>query len=582
MPTISPSMVPTKAPGTIFSNLTGADETLNIRWLTAVDPAYFEVLNRPMADITVRQLVIAKAVDALQLRLGHENLFPYLIQPRISSGSDEVDVPVGWIWDLHASLPKKWENLRLAKIKRIAGTNGTTNGYTGWLRLIFTANVENSSTEVAVLQVDYQIDSVLTYQPSRLSVVVSPEESAVISDGELETVAGFIIFRTLDTDDETIQSFLDVVAPPTDITDADADGYFDAPAIYEITDSSPGGESITDDFSTTALSHGTGLLTDSAWNAIPQLDSDIQSWITSFNYPFDAGATRTSVDSIIIPNGLFREFDIAVPAGDQPSGDTSGTFYPVWINRIERTGTGGNSLRIFFATYNVTDEEADGSPSTTPVEFATLDLTKTSSPGDIVEIVPLIDLLLQDSVDFQQHFGRGHVVLSSLWDGTTSDIDDFFAAFDLIANSPADTEYTQSATRLSSFGLSRVPKYVPTIGQARALLGSSARRSTPIVPSIDNRYITEQDQGLGNQIDLEAEDGITSHAAIDRYGYSGSLAHQTIRLVVNADQLGTDPTFYDTQILPRLRVLFGRDPIFGDEWYNGTRWMRYNGDSWQG
>ncbi len=584
MPTITPSMVPTKAPGTLFSALTGDDTTLQIRWLRPIDPAFYETLNRPMSDIVVRQLVIAKAVDALQIRLGHQALFPYLTQPKVGSGTDEADVPLGWIWDFHASLPKKWEKLRLAKIKRLSGTNGETEGYSGWLRLIFTAAVENSTTEVALFQADYLIDSSLSYQTARLVVVESPEESVVISSGEQETIAGFIIFRTMDLDADETQTFLDLVAPPEDQTDSDSDGFYDSPGIYEIVDSPPGGANVTDDFNLLSLAHGTGLLTDSAWNAIPQLDSDIQSWLTSFNYPFDATANRTSTVGIVIPSGLFREFDITAPAGDQPTGDNSGTFFPVWISRIERVGTGANQLRLYFATYNVTDEAAGGTPSATALEFASLDLSRTFSEGEIVEITPIDDLLLQTGTgeEFQQHFGRGHVVLSSLWNNTSSEVADFFDSFESIVDSPADTEFSAAATRISSFGISRVPKYVPTVGQSRALAGSTSRRTTPIPPSFDNRFVTEKDQGTGNQIDLESKPGITPNSAIDRYGYSGSLAHQMVKLVVDSDQVGSDPNFYDDEVLPRLRLLFGRDPAFGDFWYNGTRLMFNNGDTWQG
>lgn len=577
-------MVPTKAPGTLFDSLTGGDESLNIRWLRPTDPAFYEVLNRPMADITVRQLVIAKAVDNLQVRLGSQGLFPYLTQPRVSSGTNEAYVPLGWIWDFHASLPKKWEKLRLAKIKRLSGTNGETEGYSGWLRLIFTAQMENSATEVAVFQADYLINSDLSYQSVRLATVESPEESVVINSGEQETVGGFMIFRTLDLNLDETQAFLDLLAPPEDTTDSDSDGFFDVPAIYEITDSLPGGAGVTDDFAMLPLSHGSGLLTDSAWNAIPQLDSDIQSWLISFNYPFDAGSNRTSTAGIVIPSGLFREFDITAPAGDQPSGDTTGTFYPVWISRIERVGTGSNSLRFYFATYNVTDADAGGTPSTTPVEFATMDLSRTFGEGEVVEITPIDDLLLQAGTAdvYQQHFGRGHAVLSSLWDNTSTEIADFFDSFESIVDSPADTEFSIPSTRISSFGISRVPKYVPTVGQSRAMAGSTSRRTTPIPPSFDNRFVTEKDQGTGNQIDLESRVGITPHPAIDRYGYSGGLAHQIIKLVVDADAVGSDANFYDNEILPRLRLLYGRDPAFGDFWFNGTRLMFFNGDTWQG
>ncbi len=577
-------MVPTKAPGTLFSSLTGGDDSLNIRWLRPSDPAFYETLNRPLGDLTVRQLVIAKAVDALQVRLGHQAVFPYVTQPKVSSGTSEADVPLGWIWDFHASLPKKWEKLRLAKIKRLSGTNGETEGYTGWVRLIFSAQVDGSSVEVSLFQADYLINSDLSYQMVRLAVVESPEEPTVINSGEQETIGGFLIFRTLDVESDDVQTLLDLIAPPEDQTDSDSDGFFDNPAIYEITDSTPGGAGVTDDYSLLPLAHGTGLLTDSAWNAIPQLDADIQSWLTSFNYPYDAAANRTSTTGIVIPAGLFREFDITAPAGDEPTGDSTGTFFPVWVSRVEKVGTGTNQLRFFFATHNVTDEAADGTPSTNAIEFASLDLSRSFSEGEVVEITPIDDLQLQAGTgeEYQQHFGRGHVVLSSLWDGTSSDVADFFDAFEAIVDSPADTEFSAASTRLSSFGVSRVPKYVPTVGQSRALTGSTSRRTTPIPPSFENRFVTEKDQGLGNQIDLESKAGITPHAAIDRYGFSGGLVRPIFKMVVNADLLGSDPNFYDIEILPRLRALLGRDPQFGDHWYDGTRLKFFNGDTWQG
>lgn len=478
-------------------------------------------------------------------------------------------------------MPKKWENIRLAKIKRISGGNSTTNGYDGILRLIFTANIENSTAEVSVFSADYQIDSDLTYQIIRLQTVDTNEESLSIDEGEAGTVAGFIIFRTLDPELIAIKSFYDLVAPPTDGTDSNSDGYYDNPAVYEITDTIPGGAAVTDDYSTSVTSHGTGLLTSSTLSAIPELNSDVQSWLTTFNYPFDTDANRRSADNITIPSGLFKEFDLCVPAGDAPSGDVSGLFYPIWISRIERTDTGGNQLRFYFSTYNVTDPSTGGSPSTVPIEFASLDLLSNYGSDEIVEIIPIDNLLLRtgtDSANWEQGFGRGHVVLSSLWGGTNSEIQDFFDSF----GSLDDTTFSQSATRISSFGLSRVPKYAPTVGQSQALLGSSSRLVPSIPPSVDNRYITEADQGLGQTIDLEAQPGITSNPNIDRYGYTGALAHKIVRLVINSENLGSDPTFYQNQVLPRLRILLGRDPQFADGWFNGTRFMWHNGDTWQG
>tara|TARA_R110000751_G_scaffold283523_1_gene386915 strand:+ start:445 stop:2037 length:1593 start_codon:yes stop_codon:yes gene_type:complete len=530
-------------------------------------------------------LVLARAVDSLQLAIGKENLYPFLIQPVIAAGTAEQLIPAKWVWDMSASMPKKWENLRLAKIKRVSGLNSTSGGYTGALRLIFTANVQSNISEVAIFSTEYEIDSDLSYQPVRLDVVDSTEEPNPINPGESETVAGFLVFRTLDLQDQANLDFFDAVAPPADKTDTNGDGYYDNPAVYELADTVAGGETVTGDFSTSSLSHGTGLLTDSASNPIPELDSDINSWIKSFNYPFDVNANLTSVDNITIPPGLFKEFDITVPAGDQPTGDTSGTFYPAWINRIERIGTGGTQIRLFFATYNVTDADAGGSPSTTAIEFATLDLISSYTENEIVEILPNDNLQLNSSTEaanFTQHFGRGHVVLSSVWDSTTSTIGDFFAAINAIVDSPPDTEYSISSTRLSSFGTSRVPKYAPTKGESDALKGSTSGLASPKYPDYDNRYVTEQDQGLGDQIDLEVISGITPNTSIDRYGYTGALAHKVVKLVVSADTLGDDPNTYTNEVLPRLRALLGRDPAFGDFWHNGTRLMFYNGDSWQG
>lgn len=585
MPTITPSLVPTISPGNIFSALTGGDTTLNIRWLVATDPAYYEVINRPIADVTLRQLIIAKAIDNLQVKLGHQNNFPYITQPTVASSTLEVEVPIGLIFDMHASLPKKWENLRLAKIKRIAGENSSTDGYSGWLRLIFTANTEDSLVEVAIFYADYQIDSQLTYQTSRLQVVTSTEESVVINSGESETVAGFIIFQTLDTSEAIVQDFYNLLAPPDSPVDANSDNIYDNPTIYEITDNVAGGINVTDDVSTSIISHGSGLLTDSAWNAIPTLDSDIQSWINSFNYPFAVDATLTSVDGITIPVGMFKEFSITAPAGDQPTGDISGTYYPVWISRIERV-VADTELKIYFGTYNVIDSEIGGTPSTETIEFAYMTLNRSGVENDIIEIVPNTNLqgISGTSADEAgQHFGRGHVVLSQLWTGTATEIDSFFASFNTILTTPADTEFTISATRLSSFAVSRVPKYIPTIGQSYALQGSAQRRSVPIYPSDDNRYITEQDEGIGDQIDLESETGIIAHSAIDRYGYTGGRSQRCFKLVIDQSKVSdSDSTFYTNYVLPRLVLLLGRSPVFGDTWYDGIRFRTYNGDAWIG
>jgi hypothetical protein len=587
MPAINPALIPTITPGDLFRALTVQD-SLNIRWLYPNEPAYYEILNRPLADIAVRQLVIAKTADQLSASLGKQVRYPFLIQPRIVAGSDAIDVPVNIIWDISAAMPVRWERLRLAKIKRLSGANpdpdltGDQTGagnFSGKLRLIFTASSQNSSAEVAIFQADYLINSSQSYQSAPLSVVIQPEETNVLTQSARSTVAGHIVLKTLDTNDLLVQNFLQLVKPDEQAA-VDNTGTYLEPLVYELVDSVPG--DLSGDFTNEVVRHGTGMLADSAWTAVPPADSDIVAWITAFNYPFDANASRTSTNGITIPAAIFQEFNMTVPAGDEPAGDTSGTFFPVWLNRIERIST-GRQIRCYFATHNVTDSDDGGNPSLDAIEFASLDLLSDMPPGEIVEIAPINNLQLQigsDAALFNQHFGRGHVVLSSLWSPTSATIDDFFTAFD---DSVTDIDYAPSATRLSSFALSRVPKYTPSIGQAQALKGSTSHLVPAVHPGADNRYVTEQDQGLGERIDLESQTGITPHPAIDRYADAGALCHRLVRLIVKSNLVtGGDNTFYETTILPRLRILLGRDPIFGDEWYNGTRFLKYNGDSWQG
>lgn len=586
IPTINPIVVPTKAPGTLFTALTGGDLTLNIRWLTATDPAFYEVLNRPLADITVRQLVIAKAVDNLQYRLGSQTLFPFVIQPRVASGTLQTDVPIGWIWDITLSMPSKWENVRLARLIRIGGTNSSTSGYTGTIKVLLTASLTGSSNETFILMADYVINSDLTYQIVRLEAVpdaLVPGEA--INPNEDQTVTGFITFRTMNTDLEVNKAFLDLVAPTEVMESTEV-----VPAIYDIVDSQGGSTTVADDFNPVPISHGTGMLTGSAYTLIPQLDSNIDTWLDTFNYPFDSNSTRTSADGITIPKNIFKEFSVIAPGGDQPTGDISGLNYPVWISKAELIGSSQNTVRFTLSTYNVTDSD----PSTTPVEFGIIDIPRNSSYNEIIEIQSINNLLLEtgtDQVLFNQQFGRGHVSLASIWDSPTSELDNFYSSFQTlpIANSFA-TIFSIAATRISSFGVSRISKYSPTIGQSEAMRGSTGvgttglhkYRANGINPSDENRFITEADQGLGLQIDLEAIQGIAPLPAIERFGYTGSLGHRVVRLIVNTTELGTDPNIYVNQIQPRLKILLGRDPAFGDFWYNGTRLFFYNGDTWVG
>jgi hypothetical protein len=215
--------------------------------------------------------------------------------------------------------------------------------------------------------------------------------------------------------------------------------------------------------------------------------------------------------------------------------------------------------------------------------------------GEIVAIQEIDDLLLHSGTDDGLYYqlcpsdnmgGCGHVVLSSVWGATDRTIiDNFFDDF----NSLLEGQYAsflQNATRISSFGISRVPKFTPTDGQSRAMEGTTASLTAPIPPSEENRFVCELDQGLGNTVDLDAQTGITPVDGISRYGNTGGLVRRSVQLCIDYTKLpaDTDTTanaFYEDYVLPRLSILLGRSPIYGDEWYNGTTFLRFNGDTWQ-
>ena len=582
MPTIYPNLVPNIEPGNLFSKLVN-DNSLSIRWITKLDPVMFEVANRPVADMAVRQLIIAKAVDQINLRLGHQAYFPFVVQPQIISGTAAVNIPLSWIWDMNATLPEKWVNLRLAKIKRISGTNivGTGDEYNGILRLFFTATA-GGTTEYYTFYVDYDIASVLAYQATEI-VVVTDEEVPAVNPAEFNTIAGQLTFRTLDIDDADIRSFLDSVPPPADLTDSNGDGFYDNPSSYDVVDDVAGV------INSSPISHGSGLLTDSGYNRLPDLGANVNSWVEAFNYPFRVSADRQSFtivggEAVTIPSTMFSEFSMTTPAGDNDITDYSSS--PVWVNRIKLGQVNNidpNYITFYFATYNILDNNT----SVAPVEFGTLTLFINNNPGDILPIKPVNNLLGQTGVNadlFNQQFGRGHVVLSSKWGGT--EILNFFNQFPLIVGSD-QIEFTQTSSTLSSFSLNRSPKYGPTKGQSQALMGTSARFDEPVFPSDSNRYVTEADQGRGDRIDLHAAiNPITSspiepNPDIEQYGYEGSLVTKEISLIVNAS--GTEHT-YETDILPRLRCLFGREFVHGDAWMDGTRWKKWDSfsNSWVG
>ena len=583
MPTIDPALVPTITPGNIFQRLT-EDSSLNVRWLVATDPVLFEALNRPMADITLRPLIIAKALDDINLRLSHQALFPFLVTPKVSAGSSGVlELPGSWIWDMHVSIPAKWELLRLARIKRISGTNtgGSANDeVTGLYRFVFTAQEKGSAVEVALFHVDYQVDSFFTYQIQEIVPSDATEESISIDPGEVETIAGRIIFRTLDTEDDTVDSFMKALAPPSDTTDSNGDGIFDSPAIYEMQATPPGGISNPDDFLAGALNHGTGILVISAWNSIPSGDSDFNAWLSSSNFPFRIGATKQSLQGITIPSAMFREFSLIVPAPDQDTGDVTTQNHPVWISRIERLDDLATQLKFVFSTHTI---NASGTPDV--VEFAQMTLQKSYLPGRAVQISPVDDLLEAEGTDqtnFRQGFGYGHVVLGSIWGSSTDEVDNFFEGFIAILSSPPDTSFSKETTILSSYSLDRNSRFTPTQGQWQALKGSTARLEVKINPSDSNRYILEADQGLGDMIDFRTKVGfpeeLREHPSIEPEAFTGAVLHRIVKLVVDSSK---ETHVYETDILPRLRCLLGRDPQFGDMWFDGTLFKTFNGEQWQ-
>lgn len=569
MPTISPSLIPTVNPGSLFNLLT-TNNSLAVRWLTQIDPHYFDVYNRPMADIVVRQLIIAKSLDQVGLRLSHQGLFPFLINPTVDVGTSKISLPISWIWDCHPSLKDTYKSLRLARIIRLDGENnptgssgGTGGTYTGTFRLVFTGESASSTSEVGLFYADYKIDSTLSFQIIKIVPCTTSEFNPAIPTTEYSTITGYLIFRTLDPDTEG--DFINSL-PPT----IGSSGII--PAIYEISDSVTGGTSVEGDYTYPSIVHGTGMLVASAYNLIPAIAVDYSSILNTIGYPWridvNLNSTESSSSSVVsIPVGLFSQFMMAAPVGDRNSSVDEEDF-PVYCTRIRRLDAEANKIQMIFSTYST----IPGDTSKQLIEFASLTLTRNSVPGTIVEITPFKNLRDNSSSDWQtfnQNFGSGHVMLSDSW-STDSSINEFFDTFLQLINDPADRLFEAI---LGEFALHRSPMQVPTVGESAALVGSTARRETPIHPSDANRYVTESDIGIGDKIDFTAE-GFAPNTDIDQYGYTGSLLCRSVVLRVNS---ANDANFnYDTDILPRLKKLLGRDPVQSDEWFDGTVWKKFD------
>jgi len=564
MPTIDSSLIPLVTPGNVFPTIT-ENPSLAVRFLVAKDPHFFDVYNRPMGDIVVRQLILAKSIDQLGLRLSHQSNFPFLNPATIDVDTNSISLPLSWIWDMHVSMPDKWENLRLARLQRFPGENNVTDDvHTGVIRFVFTANVVGSASEVGMFYVDYEIDSVLTFQIRNIVPATISEDSNPISSNQHQTLAGFVIFKTIDDDD-----FLSSLVPPESTgTNSDTD-----PIDYETTDSVAGGPNITDDFSNVVVSHGTGILVSSSYNVVPPIGVDENSVLMALSYPWRSDTSLVSNDvKSTIPTLLFDQFIITAPIGNRS--DSLSEDFKVLLTRIRRLDDSANELQLVFSTNNT----IIGSTSDALIEFASVTISRSGNPGDILEISPLMNL--RDNVDssfelFFQNFGSGFMKLSSLWSTDTA-INDFFDSFTSIVDEPADRLFN---AQLNEFAVHRTPFNIPTIGEAQALAGSTSRREIPIYPSDDNRYVAEKDQGFGDEISFGEFD---SNDDISPTGWSGSLVRKSVVLLVNTSN---DAKFsYEDDILPRLKKLLGRSPIHGDEWFEGTTFKRYDGvsGSWIG
>ncbi len=577
MPTIIPEQVPTINPGSLFYSLT-TNNSLAIRFLVSQDPHYFDTYNRPMADIALRQLILAKTIDQIGLRLSHQALFPFLVPPTVDVATAKISLPTSWLWDCHVSLNAKYTSLRLAQIERISGQNNPSDGtFTGRFKLIFTATVNDGAVETGIFTAQYEIDSSLTFQVVAISPCTETEFSPALPTSEVGSIAGYIIFRTLD---HTIDAgFLTALAPPVGGTSL-TDGTYAIPAVYDMTDTVMGGTAVTDDFELDAVAHGTGMLVSSAFCALPPVQTDEPSILSALNYPWKTGANLQSLDDkSTIPNNLFSIFDLVTPMGDRDTDDANP--YPVYLTSIRRLDPAANSIELFFSTKNT----VVGSTSAALIEFASLVLSRasfgTGGPGTAIRIYPtnnLIDTADLETVLKRQNFGTGFVVLNSTWANDTT-ITDLFDSLTPILDDPADRAFM---AELGEFAMSRAPSTVPTIGQSQAMAGTSARRETPVSPSDLNRFVTEQDQGMGDQVDFtQLVPPFASNPDIEDVGYKGSLLARKFVLKVNT---ANDANFnYDTDILPRIRILLaGRDPIFGDVWYDGTVFKTFNGDTWIG
>lgn len=570
MPNIDSSLIPLVSPGTLFVTLTD-NPTINVRWLTPNDPHYFDVYNRPMADITLRQLIIAKSLDQLGLRISSRTTFPFLNPPTVNVTTNTISLPLAWLWDMHVTIKDEYENVRLAYIQRFSGDNNVTDlEINGIMRLVFAGNIVGGTSEIGLFYVDYDIGSPLYYQIRSIRPATISEHPNPIPSSEAMSIAGFVVFRTLDVMENV--DFFSYLAPPEE-TGSTATTFI-SPSIYEITNTPPGGSGNPGDFNFDSVIHGTGILVPSAYNVIPPIGATELTILNALNFPWTQSANLISTDqNTTIPALLFNSFIITGPMGYRSDSE----IFPILLTKIRRLDASADSLELTFSTYNT----VIGSSSTTLIEFAVCTLNRNMNPGDIVNITPLNNLRnMQDTFSemFSQNFGSGYATLSSRWQSDPS-INAFFDSFITLIAEPPDRFFNAQLNELS---IHRTPLNIPTIGEALALSGSTSRRQVPLHPTDDNRYVTELDQGRGDQIDFRTVPGIETNNDIDPIAFRGSLITRSFVLKVNtANNAGFD---YTSDILPRIVHLLGRSPLHGDEWFDGTTFKKYDqsSDTWIG
>ena len=565
---IDPNTVPTIVPGQLLNTLTNNDN-LSVRYHFIDEPVHFAILNRPLTDLEYRNLILARSIDQLQAAYGSTINYPFLNVPYVTDGTTSVRVPTGLLWDITFSIPEGWSNVRLFGVQRVSGENAGTGDYTGTIRLLFSAAPQGTDTEHIVKSYDLDLESVLSYSISPGEEVLSSSVGTVLPALDRSKFVGYATLLSPDLSSQEWVDFLDFVAPPGDDTTG-SNGEYITPATYEVVDSEAGSESGTNDFDADSISHGTGMLAQSAINYIPGRTVQAEAVLSAINYPFTASSTRLNADNIELPVGLFSELSIIAPDNDGTSSD-----YPVWISKIRKLSS--TSFELIFSTYPIVGV------SQPPVEFSKVTLSSTMTSNTLVVITPTSNLYGTSDTNFSQNFGTGHVVLGDMWSSGDGRKTTFINKIVALTGTDPTSTYTVAQSKLSAHAVSRVPSYTPTLGQAGALRGSSARKQTPVHPTIDNRYVTESDYGIRSQIDLHAVSGITEQASIERYGYLGGSASRTFSLCLDRSLISDDfEDFYTVHILPRMKAILGdpEGPAMGDRWFDGTRFWTYTGSVW--